>query len=84
MIIAKLNKGATLDKVLQFFATEKGAPPVDFDASEVTAVLDAGGKQVETIQLQSGSYALMCFLTDRAGSPPHVIKAKMIQEVKVA
>jgi hypothetical protein len=84
VIIAKLNKGATLDKVVQFFSTEKGPPPVDFDTSEVTAVLDAGGKQVETIQLQSGRYALMCFLTDRAGSPPHVIKAKMIQEVKVA
>ncbi len=84
VILAKLNKGATLDKVVQFFATQKGPPPVDFDASEITAVLDAGGKQVETVQLQSGSYALMCFLTDRAGSPPHVIKAKMIQEVKVA
>ncbi len=84
VILAKLNPGATLDKVVQFFSTQKGQPPVDFDASEVTAVLDAGGKQVETIQLQSGSYALMCFLTDRAGSPPHVIKAKMIQEVKVA
>ena len=84
VIIAKLNKGATLGKVVQFFSTEKGPPPVDFDASEVTAVLDAGGRQVETVELQSGSYALLCFLSDRAGSPPHVIKAKMIQEVKVA
>ena len=84
VIIAKLNQGATLDKVMEFFSTEKGPPPVDFDASEVTAVLDTGGKQVETVELQSGSYALMCFITDRAGSPPHAIKAKMVQEVKVA
>jgi hypothetical protein len=84
VLLAKLNKGATLDQVVQFLSTQKGQPPVDFDASEITAVLDAGGKQVETVELQSGSYALLCFLSDRAGSPPHVIKAKMIQEVKVA
>ena len=36
-----------------------------------------------TVELQSGSYALLCFLTDRAGGPPHVVKAKLIQEVKV-
>jgi hypothetical protein len=28
-------------------------------------------------------YALLCFVNDRSGGPPHVIKAKMIQEVKV-
>ena len=84
VLLAKLNKGAALDQVVQFLSTQKGQPPVDFDASEITAVLDAGGKQVETVELQSGSYALLCFLSDRAGSPPHVIKAKMIQEVKVA
>jgi hypothetical protein len=84
VVMAKLNQGATLDKFIEFFSTEKGPPPVDFDASEVTAVLDRGGKQVETVELQSGSYALMCFITDRAGSPPHAIKAKMLQEVKVA
>jgi hypothetical protein len=84
VLLAKLNKGAALDQVVQFLSTQKGQPPVDFDASEITAVLDAGGRQVETVELQSGSYALLCFLSDRAGSPPHVIKAKMIQEVKVA
>jgi hypothetical protein len=84
-VIARLNQGATIDQAQEFFTTEdfKGPPPVDFDASGITAVLDRGGKQIETVELQSGSYALLCFLTDRAGSPPHLIKAKMIQEVKV-
>jgi hypothetical protein len=84
LVMAKLTQGATLDKVVEFFSTQKGAPPIDFDSSEITAVVDRGGKQVETVQLKPGSYALLCFLTDRAGGPPHVIKAKMIQEVKVA
>jgi hypothetical protein len=84
-LIARLAEGATLDKARQFFTTQnfKGPPPVDFDASEVTAVLDSGGKQVETVELKSGSYALLCFIPDRAGGPPHVIKAKMIKEVTV-
>jgi hypothetical protein len=84
-VIARLTEGATIDQAREFFTTEdfEGPPPVDFDASEITAVLDSGGRQVETVELTSGSYALLCFITDRAGSPPHVIKAKMIQEVKV-
>jgi hypothetical protein len=85
VVIARLAEGATLDKAQEFFATEdfKGPPPIDFDASEITAVLDSGGKEVDTVELRSGSYALLCFVADRAGGPPHVIKAKMIQEVKV-
>ena len=84
-LIARLADGATIDQAQEFFTTEdfKGPPPVDFDASEITAVIDSGVKQVETVELKSGSYALLCFITDRAGSPPHVIKAKMIQEVTV-
>jgi hypothetical protein len=85
VVIARLNQGATIDQAREFFTTEdfKGPPPVDFDASEVTAVLDSGGKEVDTVELTSGSYALLCFLNDRAGGPPHLIKAKMLQEVKV-
>ena len=85
VVIARLAEGATIDKAREFFTTEdfKGPPPVDFDASGITAVLDSGGKEVDTVELKSGSYALLCFLTDRAGSPPHVIKAKMLQEVTV-
>jgi hypothetical protein len=85
VVIARLADGATIDQAQEFFTTEdfKGPPPVDFDASEITAAIDTGGKEVETVELQSGSYALLCFLPDRAGGPPHVIGAKMIQEVKV-
>ena len=85
VVMARLNDGATIDQAQEFFTTQnfKGPPPIDFDASEVTAVLDSSGKEVDTVELKSGSYALLCFLSDRAGSPPHVIKAKMIQEVKV-
>ena len=85
-LMFKLGEGATIDQASEFFTTEdyKGPPPVELDsATGSSAVLDKGGSQVATITLESGSYALLCFITDREGSPPHVIKAKMIQEVKV-
>ena len=47
-------------------------------ATELTLVNNTSSR------LKSGSYALLCFLTDGAGSPPHVVKAKMLQEVTVS
>jgi hypothetical protein len=43
-VIARLADGATIDQAQEFFTTEdfKGPPPVDFDASEITAMLDTG------------------------------------------
>jgi hypothetical protein len=46
-------------------------------------VLDAGVKEIDTVELQTGSYALLCLISDRSGDPPHVVGATMVQEVKV-
>ena len=46
-------------------------------------MLDSGVKQVFQGTLQPGKYALVCFLPDRAGGPPHVAKG-MIVEVDVS
>ena len=45
-------------------------------------MLDGGNKQVVQLELQRGNYALLCFVSDRQGGPPHVAKG-MIQEVEV-
>ena len=57
-------------------------PPLDFEASVGTPVLD--GKEAQTIdlKLKRGRYALVCFIPDRAGSPPHVALG-MLNEVAV-
>ena len=48
-----------------------------------TTVIDSGQKQVVTMNLKSGKYALVCFIQDRAGGPPHFNKG-MISEATVS
>jgi hypothetical protein len=75
-----LRPGAQIGAVARFFRTEKGEPPIeDPDAS---AVIDGGGSQLTDLELRKGRYALVCFVTDRKGGPPHTAKG-MISEATV-
>jgi hypothetical protein len=71
---ARLKPGKTIEDVREFFRTEKGEEPIvegeDFD----TAILDGGVKQVVEIAATPGEYALLCFVPDRKGGPPHFAK----------
>lgn len=78
-----LRDGRTLAEAKDFFAGKSaGPPPVDPDATRETAVLEGGQSQVTRLGLQSGRYALLCFVSDRAGGPQHTEKG-MVTEVKV-
>ena len=78
-----LRQGRTLAEARDFFAGRStGPPPVDPDATRETAVLEGGERQVTRLNLQSGRYALLCFVRDRAGGPQHTEKG-MVAEVKV-
>jgi hypothetical protein len=44
--------------------------------------MDGGGKQVVEVELKAGKYALLCWVPDRAGGPPHAVKG-MISEAVV-
>ncbi len=78
-----LNKGATVAEVKKVFASEEGPMgPPPFGQPVGTTVLDGGEKQVTDIELKRGTYALVCFIGDRAGGPPHVAKG-MISELEV-
>ena len=59
-----------------------GPPPVDFEGGAGTAVLEGGMKQVAELELKRGKYALVCFISDRKGGPPHVAKG-MVAEAAV-
>lgn len=77
--------GKTIADVRKFATTEgegSGPPPIDFEGGVGTAVLDGGFKQVVEFDLKAGKYALICFLPDRAGGPPHVAKG-MLTELDV-
>jgi len=78
----RMNPGATIDEVRKFFQTEKGQPPISEEGGFDTAVTDGGNKQTVEVNLEKGKYALLCFVPDRKGGPPHAVKG-MISEAVV-
>ena len=88
-VIAPLRPGKTLADVRKFAREEgdedresSGPPPLDFEKTQATTVFDGGMKQVTELDLEPGKYALLCFITDRKGGPPHVAKG-MVAEATV-
>jgi len=79
-----LNKGATIDDVKKAFREEDSSGPPPFDESKATgtAVIDGGESQVTDLKLSKGKYALVCFIQDRKGGPPHAAKG-MITEADI-
>jgi len=85
IIAFPINKGASTAEVKKFFSSEEepsGPPPVAFEKGDGTAVIDGGEKQVTDLELIKGKYALVCFIQDRKGGPPHIAKG-MFKEVTV-
>ena len=83
LIAFPFRKGATLADVKKAFMEERGEssgpPPLDFEAGAGTAVLEGGTKQVTTLELKRGKYALVCFISDRKGGKPHVAKGMLVE-----
>ena len=78
------NEGATLKQVRTFFTQEgasAGPPPVDFAGATRTTILEGGEEQVAELDLRRGKYALICFISDRAGGPPHAAKGMIAEAV---
>jgi hypothetical protein len=76
------RKGATLDDVKKAFTEEgegSGPPPLDFAGATRTATLESGDRQIIELDLERGKYALVCFITDRAGGPPHAAKGMIVE-----
>lgn len=86
IIAAPFTPGATRDDLRKFLQEEGeggGRPPLDFEKATATTVLDGKTKQVTELRLdRPGKYALLCFITDRRGGPPHVAKG-MVTETTV-
>jgi hypothetical protein len=74
IIAAPIVAGKTIADVRKFVRSERGKPPIDARGSVTTAVLEGGTSQIVSLRLQSGDYALLCFISDREGGPPHALK----------
>lgn len=79
-----IRPGRSLEDVKRFFAraTSTGPPPVDAEATRETAILEGRERQVTELNFAAGRYAVICFVRNRAGGPPH-IDLGMINEVTV-
>jgi len=85
VIAMPLAKGSTIADAEKFLTSEQGPsgpPPVDFENGVSTAVIDGGQEQIAELDFERGKYALVCFITNRDGGPPHVAMG-MIDEVDV-
>jgi plastocyanin len=84
VIAVPYKPGATLAEVRQAFMRKNGGtPPLDFQHVAYTARIDGGTKQTTELDLDKpGKYALLCFVSDRKGGPPHVAHG-MIAEITV-
>ena len=77
----RIKPGRTIDDVRKFARDEKGEPPFSEQGSFTTAIADGGVRQVIESDLEAGSYALLCFIPDRKGGPPHVAKGMVSEAV---
>ena len=84
-----IKPDATEEQVKKFLETEKGESPFADEESEdagpngaETTVMDGGVAQIAELDLRKGKYAFFCFVADRQGGPPHVMKG-MVSVVEV-
>jgi hypothetical protein len=69
-----LKPGKTIEDARRYVRTEKGEPPFQEKGTFTTPVIDGGVRQVVEVEAQKGDYALLCFVPDRKGGPPHAVK----------
>ena len=74
LVAAPLKPGKSIGDVRTFLKNEKGEPPIDEEKTFDTAILSGGSSALIDVDLQAGDYALLCFIPDRAGGPPHAVK----------
>jgi hypothetical protein len=81
-----IRPGSTIEDVRRYAQEQgrpSGEPPVDERAGFSTPVIDGGVEEVIDLNVKKpGRHAVMCFIQDRRGGPPHVMKG-MIREVDI-
>ena len=80
-LAAPIKPGKTIEDVKKSLKSESGPPPNIEDETVSTGILDGGRSQVVDLELRKGNYALVCFVPDRAGGPPHAFKGMVSEAV---
>lgn len=84
---APISQGKTIEDVKTFLSSQgppQGPPPIDFEKGTEVAVTQKGADTVSRVTFPAaGKYAMLCFINDKAGGPPHFTKG-MLQEVDIS
>jgi hypothetical protein len=83
MAIYKLADGKTVDDVKTFLTSPPAGPPPFTPAGGVSALVP-GTEITVDVDLKPGSYALVCFLPDTAGSGKAHFELGMLKQVTVS
>jgi hypothetical protein len=71
---APLKQGKTEADVEEYINTEEGPSPIVESEAFDTAIVSGGESAIVDVRFESGEYALLCFIPDRKGGPPHAVK----------
>jgi hypothetical protein len=72
--------GNTVDDVTAAMKANR-RPPVEIDEETASTVIEGGEELLLDVELKPGRYALLCFIADRAGGPPHAFKGMVGEAV---
>jgi hypothetical protein len=81
IVAAPIKRGSTIEDVRRAVRDEGGEPPIDEKNIQDYAIVDGGSGQVLELDLKPGKYALLCFIPDRKGGPPHAVKGMVSEAV---
>ena len=90
-LAAQLKPDATIEDAKKFLDDARARAAVRRRSSAISTsdnpvsstVLEGGTSQLVDLNLEPGSYAFFCFISDKEeGGPPHVVKG-MVSEVTV-
>ena len=85
IVAAPLTPGSTIADVNRAIREQEGSsgpPPFDEERAQTTSVLDGDQRQIVNLDLDPGKYALICFISNRQGGPPHALMG-MVTEVDI-
>jgi len=82
-ILFPVLTGKTFADAKRFLASERssGPPPLDFERATGTTSLEGGGEQITELNLRAGTYAVVCFLTDRRGGKDHIAQGQIAEAI---
>ena len=83
ILASPLVEGTTVKAAKAFLLDGEGRPVIEQEGSDSTAAIEGGDTQNATLTFaEPGEYVLYCFVSDRQGGPPHVVKG-MVDKITV-